>query len=180
MTEFVGRRSELEAFLQSVSGRYYVYELCRPNGEVFYVGKGLNRRVVEHEMEAVRSHPIGESNPFKCNVIRQVMRNGGQITYRIVKVFEATEEFDCLQLEADLIQKYGRRHEGGTLTNLAGGVGSTSGSSPYSIGKHAKTLSGSPENNPDRATLNQFLQGIGAVGSVPIKPISQMSRILPT
>ncbi|MBU3260994.1 GIY-YIG nuclease family protein [Roseovarius sp. PS-C2] len=180
MTEFFGRRSELEAFLLSVSGRYYVYELCRPNGEVFYVGKGLNRRAVEHEMEAVRNHPIGESNPFKCNVIRQVMREGDQINYRIVKVFEATEEFDCLKLEADLIQKHGRRHEGGTLTNLAGGIGSTSGSSPYSVEKHAKTLSGSPENNPDRATLNQFLQGIGAVGSVPIKPIRQMSRILPT
>lgn len=180
MNAFTGHRPELEIFLSSIAGNYYVYEICRPSGEVFYVGKGLNRRVVEHEMEASRNHPIGESNPFKCNVIRQVLRDGGKLTYRIVKVFAAACEADCLVLETDLIMRYKRRHEGGTLTNLAGGMGSTSGPSPYSVEKHATTLSGAPKNNPDRALLNKFLQGIGPVESVPIKPVKQMSRILPT
>ncbi|MFK5979824.1 MAG: GIY-YIG nuclease family protein [Rhizobiaceae bacterium] len=180
MSAFEGYRTELDTFLSTNSGKYYVYELCRPNGDVFYVGKGLNRRVIEHELEAVRHHPVGESNPFKCNVIRQILNEGAQITYRIDQVFDASEEVDCLEREARLIAKYGRRHEGGTLTNLAGGLGSTSGSSPYSTEKHAATLSGVPKNNPERATLNTFLQGIGEVESVPIKPANQMARILPT
>lgn len=166
--------------MSSNIGKYYVYELCRPNGEVFYVGKGLNRRVIEHELEAVRHHPMGESNPFKCNVIRQIFNEGAQITYLIAKVFDASHETECLEYEAHLISKYRRRHEGGTLTNLTGGLGSTSGSSPHTAEKHAATLSGAPRNNPERAVLNTFLQGIGTVESVPIKPASQMSRILPT
>lgn len=79
-----------------------------------------------------------------------------------------------------MIEHYGRRHEGGTLTNLAGGMGSNSGPSPYSTARHAATLSGEPKHNPERATLNSFLQGIGSVASVPIKPVNQMTRILPT
>lgn len=180
MTVFQGYRVELETFLSAHSEKYYVYELCRPNGDVFYVGKGSNRRVIEHELEAIRHHPVGESNPFKCNVIRQILKEGAQITYRIDQVFGASMEADCLKHETHLIEKYGRRHEGGTLTNLSGGHGSTSGSSPYSIKKHTTTLSGAPKNNPERATLNTFLQGIGTVESVPIKPTNQMSRILPT
>lgn len=180
MILFEGHREELELFLQSIHGNYYVYELCRPNGDVFYVGKGLNRRVVEHELEAARHHSVGESNPFKCNVIRQILKENAQITYRIIQMFDASMESECLKLEARLIEKYGRRHEGGTLTNLAGGIGSMSGSSPYTIEKHTATLSGAPKNNPDRAILNMFLRGIGEVESVPIKPINQISRILPT
>jgi len=180
MTAFEGYRAELEVFLSVHSGKYYVYELCRPNGDVFYVGKGLNRRVIEHELEAIRHHPVGESNPFKCNVIRQILNKSARITYRIDQVFDASKESECLEQEARLIRKYGRRHEGGTLTNLAGGLGSTSGLSPYSIAKHTATLSGVPKNNSERATLNTFFQGIGTVESVPIKPVNQMSRILPT
>jgi len=180
MALFEGHRAELEVFLATHRGKYYVYELCRPNGVVFYVGKGLNRRVIEHELEAARHHSVGETNPFKCNVIRQILNEGEQIIYRIDQVFEPSMEAECLKREAALIKEYGRRHEGGTLTNLSGGIGATSGSSPYSIVKHSTTLSGVPNNNPERALLNKFLQGIGEVKSVPIKPVSQMSRILPT
>ena len=177
---YTGDRIGLESFLKKHSGKYYVYELCRPDGTVFYVGKGLNRRVFEHELEAARHHPIGESNPFKCNVIRQIISSGNKIGYRIDSVYEPSCQKTCLERETYLIQTYKRRHEGGTLTNLAAGNGSASGSSPYSIAKHAATLSGMPDNNPERATLNRFLQGIGTVASVPIKPMKQLSRILPT
>lgn len=54
------------------------------------------------------------------------------------------------------------------------------GAAPFSLERHASTLSGEPVGNPDRAILNRFLQGIGAVGSVPVKPIRQIARILPT
>ena len=71
-------------------------------------------------------------------------------------------------------------HEGGDLTNLAGGLGNLSGAAPHSLARHADTLSGEPADNPERAVLNRFLQGIGPVGSVPVKPIDQITRILPT
>lgn len=180
MPEFEGTRSSAERFMSSLEGRFYVYVLLRPDGRPFYVGKGTKRRVFEHELEARRHHPIGEVNPFKCNVIRKIIREGGEITYKIDAIFDQADEMHCLEHEASLIKKYGRLHEGGILTNLAGGISNTSGAAPLSLDRHTATLSGEPHGNPERAILNRFLQGIGSVKSVPIKPVSQISRILPT
>lgn len=177
---FDGDRAGTETFLRAHPGKFYVYLLCRPDGRPFYVGKGSNRRVFEHEAEALRNHPIGESNPFKCNVIRKILREGGTIRYRIDAVYDPGAQMRCLEREATLILEYRRLHEGGILTNLAGGLGSMSGPAPLSLGRHAATLSGEPDDNPERATLNRFLLGIGPVSSVPIKPARQISRVLPT
>ena len=67
---FFGPRPELERYLVTLSGHSYVYVLCRPNRTPFYVGKGVNRRVLAHEAEARQNHRVGEPNPFKSNVIR--------------------------------------------------------------------------------------------------------------
>lgn len=170
----------MDTYLHAISGHYYVYMLCRPDGRPFYVGKGLNRRALEHESEARRAHPVGEANPFKCNVIRKIIRDGGSVIYRIDSVFAPDDQLSCLKQEADLITQHGRLHEGGYLTNLAGGIGNMAGAAPFSLERHRATLSGEPADNPERATLNRFLQAIGPVASVPIKPIRQISRILPT
>jgi hypothetical protein len=136
--------------------------------------------VLEHEAEARRNHPVGETNPFKCNVIRKIIRDGGEIIYRIDTIYDPADQQDCLEREAFLIKTHRRLHEGGYLTNLAGGLGNLSGAAPHSLARHADTLSGEPADNPERAVLNRFLQGIGPVGSVPVKPIGQITRILPT
>lgn len=180
LVEFEGDRAEAEAFLRNISGRYYVYLLCRPDGRPFYVGKGINRRALDHEAEARRHHPIGEANPFKCNVIRKIIKDGGKLIYQIEAHYDASEQQSCLEREAALIRQHGRLHEGGYLTNLAGGLGNLAGAAPFSLDRHAATLSGEPLDNPERATLNRFLQGFGEVGSVPVKPVSQISRVLPT
>lgn len=177
---FEGNRESAARFIQSIPRRYYVYVLARPDGSPFYVGKGQGKRLLEHEAEARRHHPFGETNPFKCNVIRKILREGGSVVYRVVDVFDQEKQSACLELEAKLIREFRRLHEGGCLTNLAGGLGNFSGAAPSSIERHTQTLSGEPEGNPERAILNRFLQGIGPVGSVPIKPVAQMSRILPT
>jgi hypothetical protein len=180
MTYFEGTRAGLEIALNKLNGLYYVYLLCRPDRRPFYVGKGVKRRALEHEAEAMRQHPLGETNPFKCNVIRKIRKAGHDVLYRIDSVYEPRDELRCLEREAALIKQHGRLHEGGCLTNLAGGIGSLSGAAPISLARHSATLSGSPADNPERATLNRFLQAIGPVESVPIKPASQIARILPS
>ena len=177
---FEGDRAAADAYLRTIAGNFYVYVLCRPNGCPFYVGKGINRRALEHEAEARRNHPVGETNPFKRNVIRKVIRDGEQIVYRVEAIYDLADQQGCLEREAFLIKTHGRLHEGGCLTNLAGGLGNLSGAAPHSLARHADTLSGEPADNPERATLNRFLLSIGSVGSVPVKPIRQISRILPT
>ena len=176
---FEGDRQGADDFLRFVDG-YYVYVLCRPDGTPFYVGKGTKRRAIEHELEAVRHHPIGETNPIKCNVIRKIRRSGQRVVYRIDSVYDKTYQQECLKREAALIAHYRRLHEGGCLTNLAGGLGNAAGAAPLSLEKHAATLSGEPADNPDRATLNRFLRSVGPMDSVPVKPIGQLTRILPT
>lgn len=177
---FEGNRADTQAFLKTGIGWFYVYLLFRPDGRPFYVGKGVKFRALEHEAEARRHHPYGESNPFKCNVIRKIIRDGGEVGYRIERYYDSAHQAQCLDREAELILHYKRLHEGGCLTNLAGGIGNLSGAAPFSLGRHNATLSGEPENNAERGILNRFLTSIGPVESVPIKPIKQMSRILPS
>lgn len=176
---FEGSRAATDAYLRYLDG-YYVYLLCRPDGAPFYVGKGTKRRALEHELEALRYHPFGETNPIKCNVIRKIVRNGSAVIYRIDSIYPITAQQSCLRREAELIAHFGRLHEGGCLTNLAGGLGNVAGAAPLSLARHSATLAGQPTANPERATLNRFLLGIGPVASVPVKPITQLGRILPT
>lgn len=171
---FEGGRDDADRYLAGQRGLYYVYLLCRPDGQIFYVGKGTKRRALEHEAEARRPHTVGLQNPFKTNVIRKILRQGGSVTYRIDSVYTEAEQLRCLQREAELIGLHKRLHEGGILTNLAGGVGNLAGAAPFSLERHAATLSGEPEDNPERLVLNRFAQSVGVVKSVYIKPSSQL------
>lgn len=94
--------------------KYYVYTLARPNGTIFYVGKGSGNRVADHEKEALRGH-----NCPKCELIRLIWREGGSIQRAIV--FETDDERAALNREAELIREYGydrlmNRTPGGKLS----------------------------------------------------------------
>ena len=166
---FQGDIAGCKAFL-SARAMHYVYILRRPDGRPFYVGKGFGSRVFHHENEA--RHPNSrKSNAHKLNVIRSIWRSGNKPTYEIDLIVDNADE--AYARETALISHFGRLHEGGPLTNRAGGGGSTSGLEPVSKAKHEATLSGAPSDNAERAILNQFGLGIAPMKSVVIKPISQ-------
>jgi hypothetical protein len=90
--------------------RFYVYVLTYPDETVFYVGKGQGNRINEHEYQA--KHGVAS---YKCNVIRQIWRDGGKVVK--VKIQENMLESEAYRLEIDLIAMYGREH----LTNMTDG-----------------------------------------------------------
>jgi len=149
---------------------HYVYILRRPDGRPFYVGKGYGPRVFQHENEA--RHPNNRlSNSYKLNVIRSIWRSGLKPTYEIDLITSSPDE--AYEREAALIALFRRLHEGGPLTNLAAGGGSTAGQAPASVERHSATLGGLPDDNPKRATLNGFVLSIAHMDSVVVKPMGQ-------
>ncbi len=83
--------------------RFYVYILVRPNGKVFYVGKGTKRRVWRHDDEARRGCECR-----KCRTIRKVWREGGEIQRYIVLTTD--DEQEALQYEREMIALHGREN----------------------------------------------------------------------
>lgn len=95
-------------------GSYYVYELRRPNGKPFYVGKGTKSRISFHEWNAKNG-----GKGHLCNVIRKIISAGGKITK--VKVREGLTDSEAKILERKLILEYGRVDHGGILVNMTDG-----------------------------------------------------------
>jgi hypothetical protein len=85
--------------------RFYVYTLSRPDGTVFYVGKGTGYRMDDHERDAKR----GEQS-HKCHIIRKIWREGGTVQKQKAAFFDTEEE--AYQHEMHLIATFG-------MTNLA-------------------------------------------------------------
>ncbi|MBT0956083.1 GIY-YIG nuclease family protein [Alphaproteobacteria bacterium KMM 3653] len=169
---FEGDRQCARDYLRGLPvGAFYTYVLLTPGGLPFYVGKGKGDRVLQHEAEALRNSKIHKTNPYKCNKIRKIVGLGDSVGYRIDRVYEL-DEIACLKREQALISHYGRRCDGGVLTNLAAGLGSPAARDPLSAERHAATLSGVVEGDGERTALNLYLQSLGAVASVPIKPLA--------
>ena len=91
--------------------KYYVYALIDPrDGKPFYVGKGKNRRMFKHVLEA-----RGGRSGAKCDVIRAILAAGLDVQYDIIQRFEC--EDDAYSFEAQKIAEIGI----GNLTNIAFG-----------------------------------------------------------
>jgi hypothetical protein len=166
---FVGQQEACKAFLRLHSAQY-IYILRRPDGRPFYIGQGSGHRVFFHENEA-RHANNWKTNDHKLNVIRSIWRSGDTVTYEIDFVGE--DKVVINEREEALICQFGRLHEGGPLTNRAPGGRSLEEASPFSKDKHTATLSGTPENDPERATLNRFVLAIAPMKSAVLKPINR-------
>lgn len=109
--------------LERTQGPYYVYTLAYPEsmeGYIFYIGKGMNGRIDDHEKQARNGF-----HSHKCHTIRKIWEAGSQVSKQKVAYFETEDE--ALQYESALIffmRGYGH------LTNLADGGRGSSGWRP--------------------------------------------------
>lgn len=95
--------------------KYYVYLLIDPRTNTpFYVGKGSGYRATVHLRESRK----GTENPWKHSKIQKIRSEGLEPV--IEYVARDLPENEAYDLEASLIQKYGRAKidEGGILTNM--------------------------------------------------------------
>jgi len=97
-------------------GRFYVYALCLPSGEPFYVGKGFEDRIAAHEAESLNPR----SDDAKHRTIRTIKSRGLRVGYRLLGFFDSENE--ALAQEKSLIARFGRLDQGtGRLANLSDG-----------------------------------------------------------
>lgn len=171
---FVGGEQETKDFLGSAALPYYVYLLQRPDGTPFYVGEGVGLRVLEHSLAARRAHRTGESNPYKCNVIRKIEAAGGTVRYSILS--KHTSKTEAQREEGRLITAIGRACDGGPLTNMHPGRETNLGLHPEVQAKRRATLAHDPDNpshNREVRTLHELMHSIIPVRSNPLKPRSR-------
>ncbi|WP_052004349.1 GIY-YIG nuclease family protein [Paramagnetospirillum caucaseum] len=167
----VGSKADILRMLRLKFRTFYTYVLRRPNGEPFYVGKGIGFRVLNHEVEA-----DGDKGSYKLNIIRQIRLTGAEILYEI-DLFHP-DEVTALERERELIRKIGRADFGlGPLTNLTDGGEGATNLSPISKEKHRTTLSGISGEGGERDIVNTYFHGLhpAAIGiaSIPVKPLSE-------
>lgn len=113
---------------------FYVYELRYPDtGKPFYVGKGTD----DGSRAFRRAHMHARKHGLVRNVIKAIRKRGAEPS--VCVVFETPSEAEAITHEGSLINKYGRRFDGGLLWNSAlGGVGGHRRSGPMTAEHKAK------------------------------------------
>lgn len=102
---------------------FYVYQYIDPRDNMpFYIGKGKGRRKNSHLGE--NGSKQRRSNWDKIRRIKDIRNAGLQPIVDIIS--DGLSEDEAFALEIEMIEKYGRRLEGGILTNICtGGHGRT-------------------------------------------------------
>lgn len=92
---------------------YYVYALIDPrNDQPFYIGKGTGKRASTHLYNRTKK----DRNLFKENKIDKIRSEGLEPYVRIIE--DNLDEQTAYDKEKQYIQLYGRKEDGGILTNL--------------------------------------------------------------
>jgi len=95
------------------NNKYYVYGLVNPiDGEIFYVGKGSDKRAYDH------LKPSGwGNNSHKLNKIKKIRKNG--MEPQVVFLYENLDEKMAFNMEIQEINRL--KKEGVNLTNMTNG-----------------------------------------------------------
>lgn len=80
---------------------YYVYSLTKPNGKIFYVGKGARNRVFQHAKGITEKNAQSE----KINTIKRILRKGKNIKYTIIR--HGLTEKEAFEVESAFIDHIG-------------------------------------------------------------------------
>lgn len=96
--------------------KYYVYGLFDKNENCFYIGKGTDRRMYNHRKN-FKANKI--TNYFLYCKLKSLQNKNEDFTERII--IDNLSEEDALKEESILIEKYGRKINGGVLCNLLEG-----------------------------------------------------------
>jgi hypothetical protein len=151
--------------------RFYVYVLHRPDGTPFYVGKGIDDRVLDHVAEARNTMRLSH----KLNVIRSLYCKGLRVGYRIDGSYE--DEVQAHNRERYLIRTIGRHDlKRGPLTNQTDGGEGTSNPSEESRQRRRDSLWGENADDLERQTANRYFQRLCSVQSVTLKPTRTWKR----
>lgn len=159
-------KAEAAQLIRAQKGRFYIYQLGKPDGTPFYIGKGIGQRVFAHELEAT-----GPGLSRKLNTIRKIISSGQSISYEILSFYDC--EKDCHNREIEEILRLGRLDlQTGSLTNLTSGGEGASGLSEETKARIDADLHG-PDAPGERGIANRFfLQLCSSVQSVPVRPLS--------
>ena len=93
------------------TNNFYVYGHYKPNGTIFYIGKGYGNRAWNTD----------NRNNFWYNTVN---KHG---TYQVVLLHEHLSETEAFNKEIEEIEFWGRRKDGGFLINLTDGGEGASG-----------------------------------------------------
>lgn len=126
---------------------YYVYLYVKPDGTVFYVGKGKEDRYLHHLQEA-KKPKSKDKNKLKISTIRKILKQGLEPDIRFID--KNLSEEQAFELEEFLISEIGRIDLGtGTLTNLTNGGEGSSGVIVSEETRHKRRLKMQGELNPN-------------------------------
>lgn len=94
---------KIQQFPPSVTEQlgYYVYVLSTPEGEPFYVGKGIGNRVFQHAKAALETAHKSD----KIDTIRRILANNGDVQHTIVR--HGMNEETAFHVESALIDYIG-------------------------------------------------------------------------
>jgi hypothetical protein len=137
----------------------YVYVFRNPlkKYEPFYVGKGKGSRWRKHLTEKrIR-------NPYKNNTIKKIQ--AADMEPVIELMWRGGDEKYALGLEVELIRMYGRKCDGGTLTNLTRGGEGTSGFTVSEDTRHKISVAVTGRKHTAESLLNMSKAQKGRVVS---------------
>ncbi|MBC8427340.1 MAG: hypothetical protein H8D97_00465 [Proteobacteria bacterium] len=140
-----------------MNNNFYVYGLYRPNEEKpFYIGKGHGDRYKKS------TFPSKTTNIHKKNIINKIKYSGNKVISKIL--LENLTEQESFSKEIELIKKYGKISDGGTLVNYTNGGEGTAGLGKTDEWKRKIGIANTGKKHSDETKLKMRNLKLGKTG----------------